>query len=220
MSVDPTRLPFLAALYEQYLEDQDAAAYSHKVARSYTQGTLERLSEHAYPKVRRAAVLALGFSADYSVNAVLGRALVDEDRTVRMLADEGIRHVWARAGAAEHQHALAIIIRLNAAQHYREAADRATQLIAAAPGYAEAWNQRAIARFGMRQYLEAIADCHQTLEINPYHFAAAAGMGQAYMQLGDAASALDSFRHALRLNRDLEGARVQVAKLTRLLEGK
>jgi len=45
-------------------------------------------------------------------------------------------------------------------------------------------------------------------------------MGQAYLRLGNHVSALESFRRALKLNPDLEGVRVQVARLVRLVEGK
>ena len=87
-------------------------------------------------------------------------------------------------------------------------------------GFAEAWNQRAIAFFSLGKYVESIRDCHQTLEVNPYHFAAAAGMGQAYLQLGNHVSALECFRRALRLNPSLEGVRVQIDRLSRMIEDK
>ncbi|KKL27850.1 hypothetical protein LCGC14_2381040, partial [marine sediment metagenome] len=59
-----------------------------------------------------------------------------------------------------------------------------------------------------------------TLEINPYHFPAATSMGQSYLELGNPVSALESFRRALRLNPDLEGIRVQVVRLARMVEDK
>jgi tetratricopeptide (TPR) repeat protein len=213
-------MPFLVLLYQQYLDDQDSADFITKVSRTYTQGTLERLSESSFPQVRRAAVLALGFLGDYETNAALGRALLDEDRTVRLLAENGIRNVWTRAGNDEQRQRLAVITRLNAAQHYQDAIDRAAQLIDAAPWFAEAWNQRAVARFAQGLYADSIRDCHQALEINPYHFAAAAGMGHAYLRLDNPVSALECFRRALRLNPNLEGVRSQIAQLTRLIEGK
>ena len=48
---------------------------------------------------RRAAVLALGFVASYEANHTLGCALLDDDRTVRTLAENSIRCVWTRAGS-------------------------------------------------------------------------------------------------------------------------
>ncbi len=212
------RNPRLLDLYQEYLDDQNAAAFVRKVSRSYSQGTLERLAEHDAPEVRRAAILALGFLGDYTANPTMGRALHDEDRTVRMLSENGIRNVWVRAGGDQERRQLRAIIRLNTAQRYDEALRRATTLLKTAGWYAELWNQRAVAHFALGHYTESIRDCHQALELNPYHFAAAAGMGQAYLKLGNHVLALESFRRALRLNPDLEAVRVQVARLTRLIE--
>ncbi len=220
MSGGSLRGPILAVLYQQYLTDQDSARFLQDVVQRYTTGTLQRLAEHDEPLVRRGAVLALGFFGDYEVNATLGRALQDEDRTVRMLAQDGIRSVWTRVGAQQQQEQLQAVMRLNVAQHFQEAIRGATQLVEQAPWIAEAWNQRAIALFSLGRHQEAIQDCHQALEINPYHFAAAAGMGQAYLQLGEHLSALECFRRALRLSPDLEAVRVQIARLTKMIEGR
>jgi tetratricopeptide (TPR) repeat protein len=220
VSSPSTRQPFLVVLYEQYLDHQDSAGFISKVAQTYTQGTLERLVDSRCPQVRRAAVLALGFIGDYEANPVMGRALLDEDRTVRLLAENGIRNVWHRAADDADRQQLTIIARLNSAQHYDEAIQRANQLLKKTPGLAETWNQRAIAYFARGKYGDAIRDCHEALEINPYHFAAAAGMGHAYLRLNNPVSALEAFRRALRLNPNLEGVRAQIARLTRLIEDK
>ena len=181
MASDSPRLPLLAVFYQKYLNNQDAAAFISKAARKYNQGSLERLAVHNSPLVRRSAVLALGFLGDYEANPVLGRALLDKDRTVRILAENGIRSVWTRVGDdAQRQH-LSATIRLNTAQLYDEAIQRASELIRQAPWFAEAWNQRAVAQFACGHFAESIRDCHQALEINPYHFVAVAGMGHAYL---------------------------------------
>jgi tetratricopeptide (TPR) repeat protein len=74
-----------------------------------------------------------------------------------------------------------------------------------------------VGHFGLGQFVESIGDCREALEFNPYHFAAAAGMGQCYLQLGNAASALECFRRALRLNPGMEGVRANVQHLERTL---
>ena len=220
LSSEKPRTPALSLLYQQYLDDQDSAGFISKVSTFYTPGTLQRLAESPSSEVRRAAVLALGFIGDYSANHAMGRALLDQDRIVRTVAENGIRAIWTRAGSEEQRQELGVIIRLNAAQQYKEAVRRATELIERAPWFAETWNQRAIARFNLGRYAEAIRDCHQALEINPYHFVAATGMGQAYLELENHVSALESFRRALRLNPDLEGVRVQVVRLAKMVEDK
>jgi tetratricopeptide (TPR) repeat protein len=218
MGTNPPRLPTLLVLYQQYLDHQDLSRFATGVAESYRSGTLERLTQHAGREVRRAAVLALGELGDYEANHALGCALLDTDRTVRTLAENAIRNLWPRAGNEAERQELHLISRLNAAQLHQEAADRATRLIERAPWFAEVWHQRAVAHFALGRLVESIRDCHQALEINPYHFVAATSMGQAYLQLHNPVSALECFRRALRLNPDLERVRVQVARLTRMVE--
>ncbi len=219
MSTDSARPPFLLVLYRRYLERQDSAEFVRETAARYTTGTLERLARHVRREIRRAAALSLGFLGDYESNAALGHALLDPDRTVRTLAENGIRNVWTRAGNEGERTELAVILRLNAAQLHRDAVTHASHLIERAPWFAEAWHQRAVAHAALGRLVESIRDCHQTLEINPYHFVAATSMGQSYLQLENNVSALECFRRALRLNPCLEGVRAQVIRLTRRVEG-
>ena len=217
---DDVRMPRLLAFYQEYLDNPDSAIFGDKVSQRYTSATLERLARHDRREVRRAAVLALGFLGDYEVNSILGCALLDDDRTVRILAENSIRRVWTRTGNEDDRSQLGAIMRLNAARQFDKVVRLASQLIDRSPVLAEAWNQRAYAYHALGQFANSVRDCHETLEINPYHFVAAVGMGRAYMELGNPVSALESFRRALRLNPDLEGVRAQVDRLARIVEGK
>lgn len=208
----------LLVLYRRYIDDQDTGEYARRASKLYSAGTLQRLARHVGHEVRRAAVLALGYLGDYDANHTLGCALLDEDRTVRILADDGIRNVWTRAGNEAERKELKAIIRLNTSRMHKQALARATWMIERAPWFAETWHQRAIAQAAMERLVESIRDCHQTLEINPYHFVAATSMGQAYARLGNPVSALECFRRALRLNPGLEGVRAQVERLARMVE--
>jgi len=218
VSSDLPRSALLETWYEHYLRDQDSAAYIRKISLRYTVGTLAGLVERGSRYGRRAAVLALGFLGDFEANSVLGRALADHDRGVRMLADSSIRNVWRRNGSPDDRHDLDVVIRFNSAQNYDQAARKATTLLERAPWFAEVWNQRAIALYCMSRWNESIRDCHQALELNPYHFGAAAGMGQCFLQMGKQASALECFRRALGLNQDMEGVRAHVVYLERVLK--
>lgn len=220
MSPLKPRRPHLTRLYRRYLASEDSAAFIKAVSERYTVATLERLMRHEARVARRAAVLALSFLAGYESNAVLGRALCDSDRGVRVIADNGIRELWLRAGSEVQRQRLAAIVRLNVSGQFERAADAATELIEEAPALAEAWNQRAIAYFHVDLYDDSANDCLQTLELNPYHFAAVVGMAHCYLALDDAIAALECFRRALKLNPDMEGIRAQVAYLKRTLEGK
>jgi len=111
-------------------------------------------------------------------------------------------------------------LRLASAQKFKEVIIRANKLIERCPWFAEAWHQRALAHHGLGRLADAIRDCHECLEINPYHFIAATSMGQAYMELENPVSALECFRRALRLNPDLEVVRNHVVRLAKMVEDK
>lgn len=208
-----TRSPSLEAHYQLYLKNEDSAQFISSIAAQYTIGSLERLTACGKRTTRRAAALAIGFLGDYASNAVLGRALHDKDRAVRLLAEHGLRQLWFRAGNTQQFHRLHQLVRLNDNGQYCDAIDIASELIDEAPGLAEAWNQRAIAWYGMFEFEDSSMDCHQTLEINPYHFNAAMGMGHCYLQMEDPELALDCFRRALALNPSLENVRLQIRHL-------
>jgi len=212
------RPPLLVELYRQYLADRNEGAFIRELAGSYYQGTLERLAGHDERNVRRAAVFALGVVGDYEANAAVGLALNDVDRGVRILAESAIRSIWMRAGTELQRRRLRQIVECNENRKYTDACEASTRLIEEAPWFAEAWNQRAVSQYGNSRYAESIRDCQQALEINPYHFAAAAGMGHCYMQLRNHPAALECFRRALRLNPNLEGVRANIIALQRLLK--
>ena len=217
MSEKHTRGPVLIKLYHEYLQTEDSASFILAVSQRYTLGTLHRLAQSGGRIERRASVMAIGFLGEDESCRVLSRALADADRGVRMLADNGIRAVWCRGGNETQRHWLRVIMRLNVSGQYEAAQRQATRLVREAPRFAEAWNQRAIARYHLGCYMDSIEDCTQALKLNPYHFGAAAGIGQCYLRLGALTTALQSFRRALRLNPGLEAVRAKITTLQRAL---
>ncbi len=216
---ESSRAPILVKFYHQYLDEQDSAIFVQKVGRRYTCATLERVLFVGDRIARRGAALALGFMGDYGSNSVMGRALVDRDRGVRTIVENGIRDLWCRVGSREQRLMLRTVTRHNQTKDYEQAVDVASDLIHKSPWIAEAWCQRGTAYYHLGQYDAAIRDCHQALEINPYHFTALAGMGQCYLLQENPISALEAFRRALRLNPGMEEVRAQVIKLQRSIKG-
>lgn len=219
MDIESSRAPILVKYYHMYLDEQDSAAFVQAVTRKYSCDTLERILGMGDRIARRGAALAMGFVADYGSNAAMGRALVDRDRGVRTIAENGIRDIWCRVGSREQRLTLRTVMRMNQTKSYERAAEIATELIHESPWIAEAWCQRGMANYHQGQYDASIRDCHQALEINPYHFTAAAGMGQCYLLQDDVVAALESFRRALRLNPSMEEVRAQVIQLQRSIKG-
>ena len=212
------RYPMLDLFYQQYLTDEISADFIHAVSRNYSIGTLERLANSGSRMTRRASILAIGFVGDFSTNEVMGTALLDIDRGVRLLADHGIRQVWLRQGTESQQEAIRSLYRLVDQSRNEEAIDKATTLINVNPSLSEAWNQRAIAYGAEGEYAAAIEDCREALNCNRFHFPAAMGMAHCAMHLDDTFSALDGFRLALTLNPDLDQVRKHIAQIERTLE--
>ncbi len=211
--------PRLHFYYQQYMAKEDTAAFIKRVSETYTVATLQRLAEYGEVMLRRASMLAIGMLGGYDSNAVLGRGLNDDDRGVRLIAENAIRQIWCRVGSERQRHQLSIIVRLNTSQQYHRALQLVNRLVEEAPHIAEAWNQRAVARYHLSHFNGSILDCRQSLELNPYHFGAAAGMGQCYLEKKDHLSALECFQRALKLNPGLEGVRAQISYLQKLMEG-
>ena len=218
MSSNLDRAPRIIQFYQRYLDDENSASFIRDVAENYSLAALERLAAGGDYLRRRAAVLALGFMGDFRSNAVLGSCLSDADRGVRVLAENGIRDLWRRDGNDNQRRYLSLVIRLNNSLQFDEAESHASHLLESAPRMAEAWNQRAIARFHLDRFDESVEDCRRALELNPYHFDAAVGMAYCFLEIGAAFAALDCFRRALRLHPDMEDVRAQARYLERALE--
>jgi tetratricopeptide (TPR) repeat protein len=218
VSDDFRQIPLLVEFYEHYLVDHNVSEFLRLVSQHYLLGTLERLAEHGDRPARRGAVLALGRLAVYRSNMVLGRALVDADRGVRALAESAIARVWRRIGAPEHQRRLAVVEERLDDGDYDRASRLAGKLIQEAPWIAHSWYQRGKSYYHLAQYEAAVRDCHQALEINAYHFQAAAVMGEAYAMQQNLVAALEAFRRALRLNPNMEEIRARVIQLQRTIK--
>ncbi|MBW3595930.1 MAG: tetratricopeptide repeat protein [Planctomycetes bacterium] len=218
MSQRTSHAPLLHRFYGEFLASECSASFIQAVTTHYSAAALERLARSQDRITRRAAVLALGLTADYSANEALGRALTDEDRAVRMLAENGLRAVSRRQGSAVQRRRVEQIIRLNRGEQFAEAIVEAGALLRLAPWIAEAWRQRGLAYYHQGRWRAAIGDFSQAIELNPFHFGAALGRAHGHLQLDDVPMALEWFERALRINPNLEGVRVQVHRLQRALQ--
>lgn len=93
---------------------------------------------------------------------------------------------------------------------FTAAVHRLDELVAYAPEFAEAWNQRAIVLYLVEDYAGALRDIARTLELEPRHFGALSGRGQVYLQLDELEMALESFELALERNPWMDNVRTQM----------
>ncbi|MDR3638842.1 MAG: tetratricopeptide repeat protein [Isosphaeraceae bacterium] len=98
-------------------------------------------------------------------------------------------------------------------ERMEEAIELASKLTTRCPKFAEAYNQRAIARFVLGQFEESATDCRQVLELNPYHFGALGGLAQCQLRLNQRQEAIKTLRRALKLQPFSETLRESIAAL-------
>lgn len=197
--LEPHTAGLLVDYYRAFLRDQDLDKFRQNVLARYNEGTLCRLSQSGTPQARRAAVLSLGLVGTMECNPKLARALRDSDATVRTLAENALWAVWFRADTPENNEALERVRELIGRGRLAEAEELATQLVTRSPGFAEAYNQRAIIAFYRGDFADSAADCRTVLEHNPFHVGALAGLAQCYLRLDQKREALATFRRALEL---------------------
>ena len=185
--------------------------FRKRVAERYTEGTLLRLLDCPDPVSRRASLLALALTSSMDVNSAVAACLHDDDAEVRQMAVDTLWVLWFRADSDENNHELQRLARMRDREKALHGLD---QLIKRAPSFAEAFNQRAVVAFSMKQFERSIADCEKALQLNPCHFGAQAGMAQCFLQMRKHKAALKAFRAALRINPHLDG----VADTIRALE--
>lgn len=175
--------------------------FRDEVRAKYTEGTLQRLLQSPADQVRRAAALAIGLVGTMRSNAVIAAALRDTDTLVRKFATDSIWEIWFRGESPDHARRLQQALQLPELIQSVAALD---DLIREAPEFAEAYNQRAILNFRRNEYARSVADCEATLRLNPYHFGAAAGIGQCYLRMNKPRAALRMLRQALDINPTLD----------------
>jgi tetratricopeptide (TPR) repeat protein len=191
----------LVDYYEAYLRERDLDQFRDRVIARYTEGTLGRVvSSSANVAARRGAVLALGVVGSFEQsNSALGRALRDQDPLVRAMAESALWTIWFRADSPENNQTLNEVSLLIQQERLEAAAGLASRLIARAPKFAEAFNQRAIALFFMGRFTESAEDCLRALRLNPYHFGALSGLAQCQLRLEQPHEALRTLRRASKL---------------------
>lgn len=197
--LEPHTASLLVDYFETFLRDKDIEAFHRSVTARYTEGTLSRLARSGGVQARRASILALGLIGGFSANETVARALKDPDPTVRNLAQNAIWAIWFRADNPENNATLQEVRDLIGRERYAEAQNLAARLVARAPNFAEAYNQKAIALFFQDRFTESAEACRQVLKRNPYHIGALSGLGQCYLRLDRRKDALATFRRALKV---------------------
>jgi len=123
-------------------------------------------------------------------------ALKSEDALERQEATRRLWERWFAAKGSGPQRVLEEAGRLMEQRALMRAEDHLTHLLREYPDFAEAYNQRAIVRYLMEHWHDAIDDCEQAIALVPYHFGALHGLGLCCMAIEDYRRALAALRRA------------------------
>jgi tetratricopeptide (TPR) repeat protein len=99
------------------------------------------------------------------------------------------------------------------------ALDFLDQVVVLQPAYAEGWNRRATLHFMMNNYSKSMADIEKTLELEPRHFGALAGMGHIFLALERKELALRAYERALDVYPMMRAVQKQVGEIADELSG-
>ena len=92
-----------------------------------------------------------------------------------------------------------------------------TQIIAAEPDWAEAWNKRATVLYLMNQYESSLNDIKITLTLEPRHFGALSGQALNYIELREYEKAIKSYKDVQKIYPTMDGAKKMIPQLEELI---
>jgi tetratricopeptide (TPR) repeat protein len=102
---------------------------------------------------------------------------------------------------------------------YDVALDFLDQVVTLDPKYPEGWNRRATLHFMMHNFGKSMADIEQTLELEPRHFGALAGMAQIMQNRERKELALQAYQRILDIYPMDRNAQSQVSTIAEDLAG-
>ena len=153
--------------------------------------------------------------------AELFAALADvRDSAQARTVEIAVWRIWLDGGDATLNELMTRGIHAMNANRLQDAVERFTELIRAAPEFAEAWNKRATAYYLMDRYEDSVRDIERTLALEPRHFGAISGMGLIFLERGDEEGALGAFEKVLEIHPHARGARLHVERLRERVRGK
>jgi tetratricopeptide (TPR) repeat protein len=208
--IDPAE--FVEAV-QPVLEKQDMQSLLQLLKSRWTAAQIISLLAGEHCDARKVAALCLSLVGCPACLNDLAKQLKDPDPVVNQMAEHAMWAIWFRAGTPDandqlHRGALALNRR-----DFEHAVKHFTKAIELAPRFAEAFNQRAIAKYLQEEYAASIEDCETAAELMPIHFGAWAGMGHCHAHLGNIDRAVEAYERALEINPHLSCIREALGEL-------
>jgi len=126
---------------------------------------------------------------------------------------------WNRSGSASVDLMMQWSQKAMQEEKFDVALDFLDQVVTLSPTYAEGWNRRATVHFMMRSFGKSMADIDRTLQLEPRHFGALAGLAQIMKERGSKEMALDAYQRVLDIYPMMRNAQNEVATISEELAG-
>ena len=205
---------FVSAL-RPYLGVQDVAGMAALIRERWDHKQIADLFTCTDCDARKVAALAYGLVGARCCLKKLVPLLKDPDPVVAQMAEHAMWSVWFRSGTPDANHRLCRGTRALSRGDTEHAIRHFTRAIELDPEFAEAYNQRAIAKFLLERYDECIDDCRKAVQLMPSHFGALAGLGHCHAHEGRLIPALRCYEKALAINPRMEDVRQTIKELRR-----
>ena len=203
----------LVRWFDEWNRGGPVATFVERIAERYELSTLARLAGAGSWPVRRAAVAALGFVADDGWSSVVGRALSDPVRAVRLAAETAIGRLWPRILPVSYRLRLRAVMR-RVKLEPRVALKELESWERIATRHAVVWQLRGMALENLG-YPEEAAECHRIAwQIDPFRYSALCDHARILEHQRRPEAALRLYQRALEVFPDLPHVRSRVRRLT------
>jgi len=212
-TLPPINSTEFVALVQPLLEVRDVKGLKCLLKSHWTHAQIATLFQCDNPDVRKMAALAFSLVGKKCCLPKLAPLLKDADPVVNQMAEHAMWSVWFACGSPDANQELCRGSQALNRRDYEGAIEAFSHAIELDHGFAEAYNQRAIAKYLQERYDESIRDCQAAVERMPCHFGAWAGMGHCHAHQGRAAEAIEAYQMALSINPHIEGIRQAIDEL-------
>ena len=211
--IDPDE--FVATVHP-LIEAQNSGALLKLLESRWTCTQITRLLNDPSHDVRKVAALALALIGGECCVPDIAQQLKNSDPVVNQMAEHALWSIWFRSSTLEANHELCCGSMAMNKKEYEKATSHFSRALEIDPTFAEAYNQRAIAKYLQERYDESLEDCTRAIQWMPYHFGAWSGMGHCYAQQGRFHDALECYTKALEINPHFGG----IGKAVKVLKKK
>ncbi len=158
-----------------------------------------------------------GGQNDERLDALFSRLKTTDDNVEGAMLTQLIWEIWHQSDNDNVSELMSEGVGEMSIRNYEAALTAFNEMVEIEPDFAEGWNKRATLYYLMGKYRASISDIERTLDLEPRHFGALAGMGLVFLAVGNNPAALKAFEAALKVNPHMPGPRTHAEELRQRL---